>query len=231
MRIYSPHNRSGRGTLRLLHASAGLVERIINPIIGQTQLVITKGENASFCRFPATLGINELRFTVPVFTKRVVMFSVEQYANEIRSSGITLSFVNANSTFHHGSLRLESRFEENGNEISGTFQAHLKNMLLGVTIGLVMDNQQISYDRVEVKLDFELDVVGVPDILLDPIFGYTDKMRQQIEQDLAGRLSQDEIKSRISKAVTAKICTLLPVGSNLYSVKISRDAVFVKYWQ
>ncbi len=209
--------------------SVGLLERIINRALTESDLLITHGDNKSFFRLPKSLGSKEFRFSIPAFSKRILIFEVEQYPNNIRSKMITISLVNADATVPNGGLRLEIRFEENGNEIDGTFKGNLRNLVLTTGLGLAMHDGLVCYNAVDVTIDFDLEVVGLPDSLSGAVDGMTDKFRSQIAGDLKAMLQRAEIKSKISEAVTRQIGDLLPLYATLDSVSIENGALLIKY--
>jgi hypothetical protein len=209
--------------------SVGLIERMVNMAIAKTELFITAGEQESYCRLPAIFGGREYRFTVPGFSKRILFFNIEEHPENIRARNVSLTLVNANESFPNGAVRIELTFEENGGEIGGTFKGNLTDMHLSATLGPAMQGHLLTYDRVEVKLDLNLEVVGLPDSLGETVNGYVDKMKSQIADELTAILERDDIRSTASKEATDKIRTILPEGATLRSVRISENTLSIQY--
>jgi len=209
--------------------SVGLIERMVNKATAETKLLVTAGEQESYCRLPGLFGGKEYRFTVPGFSKRILFFNIEEHPENIRARNVSISLVDANESFPNGAIRIELTFEENGGEIGGTFKGNLTDLHLSASVGIALQENSLTYDRVEVKLDFNLEVVGLPDSLGETVNGYVDKMKSQIADELTSILMREEIRSTASKESTDKIRAILPENTTLRSVRIAEGTLFIQY--
>jgi hypothetical protein len=207
---------------------SAMIENLLASLLHDVELRLTRGREKSYLKMT---GGPSIRFTVPDFKKKVLLMTVEQYPNDIRSDNIEVKFVNATNEFPHGAVRLTTTFRSTGREILGTFHAKLKDMQLVAEIGLAMDKGRISYDRTRIQLNFKLDIVGIPDWLLDPIIGYSDKIKTVVESEMQKRLHSPEIKRAFSDHLTDGVRRLLPPSGKLRSLRIANNNVVVKYYQ
>jgi len=228
--------------LKTIVVPASLVSSFVNATIGQTKIHVTDGNNQSYIKFPASFGVPMRRFTAPRYSYTINLpwpipdIKINERVNDINSRSVDFALRNASAQFSNGSMRLTVQFEHQGKEILGTFHAHLRNMKLIVNLGLETRNKKISYIRNNVDVDFQcsVDLVGVPDWLeskvLDPIIGYSRKIRNSVENAVSAIFSQESTRRAFSDAITAKVQTLLGANAKIYSVKVQGGKLTVKYY-
>jgi hypothetical protein len=69
-----------------------------------------------------------------------------------------------------GALQVRVGFESAGREIKGAVGVEMSDMSLVATLGLTMFGTNLAYNTVDVDFSAEINVVGLPDNPLDPIF-------------------------------------------------------------
>ena len=207
---------------------SAMIENLLASILKDVDLRLTRGREKSYLKMK---GGPSLTFTVPDFKKKILMMTVEEYPDDIRSDRIEVTFLDATNESPHGAIRLTTTFKSSGREILGTFHAKLKDMKLVAEIGLAMDKGRITYDRTHIQLGFKLDIIGIPDWLLDPIIGYSDKIKTVVESELQKRLHSADVKKGFSEHLTEGVRRLLPPEGKLRSLRIVNKSVVVKYYQ
>ncbi|MGD8922220.1 MAG: hypothetical protein PVH24_03155, partial [Candidatus Zixiibacteriota bacterium] len=217
--------------LEVYRVSSPLVENVLNHLLGGTSILVTRGQNQSRITFPELAGKREIKFTVPDFSAQVLLFTINEYPNNIESDHIDIKLINANTTFPTGGLRLTVTFKESGREILGTFHGELKNMRMVVELGFCVDRGQISYRRVGANLEFNLKLVGLPDALLDSLLGYSEKIRRTVENTFLSHLERKDVKAAFSSALTERLMSMLPEGSKLHDVRVVRNEVVVEHYR
>jgi hypothetical protein len=229
-------------TLRLLYPgdraidsqeiSSSLIEGFVNKLLGETEIRITRGEDQSYIRLPGALGLDDVRFTIPDFRKKVAFLTIQEYPRMIESRDLTMSLINASRQHPNGGLGVTITFagEEGANEINGTFHGRLSDMRLVIQLGLTMDGSAIAYNRVHVTFDFELDLKGIPDWLFDPLFHYSDALKQAVEDNLLKLLRSPETKETFSKGLTEQVRAVIPEGDILHSLRVIDGTVVLKHY-
>lgn len=220
----------GRREIREQAISSSLLEGVLNKLIGGTRIQITRGENRSFVKLPDAMGIPNVRFTVPDFEKKVMFFNLREYPGMITSDELTMSLINASNKYPNGGLGATITFAGEGREILGTFHGKLTEVRLVLQLGLTMDEGTVTYNRVKVDFEFDLDVVGIPDWLFDPVFHYTDQLRRAVEENLSRLLEKDDTRAAFSRGITEHLRSALPEGSTLHSVRVTDNELVLKHY-
>ncbi len=156
------------GTLRVQETvlDAEGLENLIDAVVNQIEVHITTSENESSITFPAGLNIPEKKFTVP----DVHVGPLVEFANDINSNSISVELLNATPQNPIGALQVRVGFESAGREIKGAVGVEMSDMSLVATLGLTMFGTNLAYNTVDVDFSAEINVVGLPDNPLDPIF-------------------------------------------------------------
>jgi hypothetical protein len=210
---------------------ASSVEAFFSSIIGQIKIRVTRGMDASYIDFPETFGVEDVHFTVKDFVFDPWWFpTIKEYPNDINSSGITFSLENATSGYSNGLMRLVVQFEEHGREILGTWHGHMSNIRLTIDLGLSVQNGKISYYNVGVSLSFNLDMLGIPDWLADPIFGYKGDIQRTVKEKIRTVFQKEAMRQAFSDAITKKVSPFLGSNPQILSVKIRDDQLTIRYY-
>lgn len=221
----------GEREIMELTITKSLLEDFVNKLLGETSIRITQGEEASHVQLPKALGIDDITFTVPDFRKKIMFVSIHQYPSNIDSERLVLSLINADKRYPNGGLGMTIMFAGDHDQIMGTFHGRLTDMRLVIQLGLAMDDGAVTYNRVEVSFDFDLDVKGIPDWLFDPVFHYTDSLKQAVEENLKALLDKPETREAFSNGLTEQIQGVIPEGSQLHSLTVSDNDVVLKHFE
>jgi hypothetical protein len=220
---------------------ASVVSAFVNSTVGKIQIRVTDGTNASYVKFPPSLGVPQKTFTAPRFSKKINLpfvpdIKITERVNDIHSQSVSFSLQNATAAYANGSMRLGVKFEEAGKEIVGTFNGDMKKMDLTVNLGLETYNRMISYNTTNVGVSFpcEVDIAGIPDAIerwvLDPILGYTDKVRSGVVNAVKSVFAGASMRSAFSTAIMDKVGPFLGSNPKVVSVKVEAGVLKVKYY-
>jgi hypothetical protein len=228
--------------LKTAQVPASYLEMFVNGVLSKTQIHLSDGQDASYIRFPDSLGGQQYRFTVPRFKKKINMpwpipdIRVEERVEDVNSEQMTLEVVNAGQTHANGSLRLHVTLEEGGTEIRGTFHVQLRNMKLAISLGLEAQEGKISYTTHNIIVQFtcDTDISNVPawleSYVLDPLFGYTQAIREAVVGAVRAFLSQEAARAAFADALTQQLSSLLGNHPVVTSVRVENDKVTLKYY-
>ena len=209
----------------------------------ETKIRITSGENASFLVFTEDLEVNDMFFTVPDFEYTIEKIwpipdlHIFEYTNSINSADIAFSLNPSSLQFKNGFFRFSVRFEEIGSEILGTYHCQLNDMLLTIDLGLKLLNQNISYDKDNIRINFsyDLNILGLDpklkDYILTPILEYTDTIKKIIENRLRAIFTSNEMVLAFARIMDRLIEDHIDTKPFILSVNSEGDHLLIHYFR
>jgi len=232
----------GDKILKTLTVPANIVNTFVNNYIKQIKIRVTSGTNASYIDFPSSLGVQDIHFTVPNFSRSINLpwpipdIRIRERANSINSRQVSAELLNPTTGFANGSMRLTATFEESGREILGTFDCQMRNMKITVDLGLEARDHKISYNRahVPVNFTFNINVIGVPNwverYVLDPIIGYSRAIEREVERRVRAVFESESTRRAISNAITNIVAPLLGANPRILSARIQGNQLKIRYY-
>jgi len=225
----------GTTPLQTITVPAALVDAFVNSVVSQIRVHLTRGANQSFVDFPPNLNVQDVHFTIPDFVRTIdlLLFQINivEFVDDVNTNGLTFSLENAAVGFANGFMRLVATFEEAGREIRGTFAAQLSDMKLTVDLGLTALAGRVSYGNVRTRFDTDVDLVGLPDFILDPIFQYSDQIRNLVENETRKAFDSAAIRQAITAAIASTIAPLLPANARIASVRVVNGALTLEFFE
>jgi hypothetical protein len=203
------------------------IETLVDTVLKQVQVHITRGANQSFISFPDGLNIPDKKFTID----DVRIGPIVEHPNDINSNAITLDLVDASGGAPKGALRLTVKFEGNDREIKGTLGVEMNNMQLAVTLGLAMLSTAIVYDSVDVDFSANINVIGIPDNLVDGIVHYKDTIKRRVEAAVKEVLTDFLTCQKLSRSLTSVVNTLTGPNSFLADVRVAGGQLEVTFFR
>ncbi len=209
----------------------------------ETKIRITSGENASFLVFTEDLEVNDIFFTVPDFEYTIEKIwpipdlNIFEYTNSINSADIKFSLMPSSPQFQNGFFRFSVRFEEIGSEILGTYHCQLNDMLLTIDLGVMLLNQNISYDKNNIRVNFsyDLNILGLDpklrDYVLTPILEYTDTIKKSIENRLKSVFTSNDMMLPFAKIMDRLIENRMKTKPFILSANSEEHHILIHYFR
>lgn len=209
--------------LQIRNFPAHFLEAVASRLFAETRVLFQHGRNASGIRFAPALGLRDFRFTVPALDRRVSPpllpeLQIVEQITDINSSNLRLRLLPGSVANPGGTLRLEIGFEEDGEELVGSFPIHLARMKLLVELDLCCADSRISYNNVRVTFDFDTDIQPLPVWMYNPIFDFQDRLQESVRAGVRAAFEDVDTVVAITNAFsrgmetvlgsTARICTL-----------------------
>jgi len=193
----------GVGDLQLRSFPSHFLEAIASRLFAETRFVLQHGRNACAVRFAPALGLRDFGFTVPALSRRVAPpllpeIDIVEQVTDISSNSMRLRLLPGSVANPGGTLRLEAGFEEDGDELIGSFPIHLARMKLLVELDLGCSENRISFNNVRVTFDCDADIQPLPVWMLNPIFDYQERLQEAVRAGV--RAAFEDIDTR--EAVT-----------------------------
>lgn len=171
--------------LQVRNFPSHFLEAIASRLFAETSVCLQHGRNASSIRFAPALGLRDFRFTIPALERRVSPpllpeLQITEQISDINSNSIRMRLLPGSVANPGGTLRLEIGFEEDGDELIGSFPIHLARMKLLVELDLGCAENRISYNNVRVTFDFDIDIQPLPVWMYNPMFDFRDRFQEAV---------------------------------------------------
>lgn len=226
----------GTVEVKTLPLPLSLINAFIDDTVKKISIHLTSGNNASYIKFPSSMGVPNSTFTLPNFTKKILLTTIKERINDINSNSVSARLDNANSDFINGSVKFEVSFETSGREIKGTVDGHIKNMKLTVRLGLSVQNSQITYQVNNIGVDFpiSIDLVNVPGFLedlLNSITGFRNAIKSKVKDTVRNVFASSGTRQAITNALNSKIKAFLGNDTRIVSAKVQNGNLVIKYYK
>lgn len=153
------HLQSGRGIL--VNPDGSTQE------IGQSTIDFNEEAKREF-------GLKTLHFELPSLSGGGL--------SDVNSQHVEISLQGGTPKFPGGYVQFVARFEEAGKEIRGGREAHLKNIVLTLRLGLNVVQEKLALGHVEAQFPVKVDPTGILGNIADIFVDFSKKVRQKVEQ-------------------------------------------------
>ena len=200
--------------LQIRHFPAHFLEAIASRLFAETTVCLQHGRNASSIRFAPSLGLRDSRFTVPALERRVSPpllpeIQVTEQISDINSNSIRMRLLPGSVANPGGTLRLEIGFEEDGDELIGSFPIHLARMKLLVELDLGCADNRISFNNVRVTFDFDIDIQPLPVWMYNPMFDFQDRFQEAVRTGVRTAFEDVDTVESVTLGFTRGLETVL----------------------
>jgi hypothetical protein len=231
----------GTKQLKTLAVPISVINAFVNSTIKQVKIHLTDGTNRSSIKFPSSMSVPENKFTLPRYRHTFNLpwpipdITVGERVNSINSSSVQANLANARTGYVFGSFNLDVAFETSGHEISGTVNANIGNMKLGVMLGIIVENGKITYQKNNIGVSFPITInlVNVPDILedlIDGLTGFRNQIKNSVKSSIRNVFISNTTRQAITNALNSKIAPLLGSGAHIVSAKVQGGNLTIKYY-
>jgi hypothetical protein len=148
--------------------------------------------------------------------------------SDIKTKSAAVSLQASTARYPHGFVKAVVTFEEDGTEliVSAFPDAEIRGLVLTVSLGLVAENDSVSYEDVEATIPIKLEFNVVPDWLLDGLIGYSSKVRRLIESKLVDL--SETVRPMVQKEIDAALAKFIP-NAAVKGVNVTADTLVVAY--
>jgi hypothetical protein len=186
-------------TLKTIKIDNEDITNFLEPLIGmdQIRILITKGPNKSYIKFGKKLnmfGAKDIYFTIEPYKKGFWPFRIVEYPNLIASK--KLKFIIGKNC-----LILTMTFEEEDEEIKGTWNGQMSNMKVSIYLYPEVNNYSLSYSKVKTIFDFDINFKGIHNILLKKLFKVRKRFKSAVEKNLTEVFQDLQFKQAFSDSI------------------------------
>jgi hypothetical protein len=101
---------------------------------------------------------------------------------DVNSQYVEVSLQGGTPKFPGGYVQFVARFEESGKEITGKNEAHLKNIVLTMRLGLAVVQEKLALGQVEASFPVKVDPTGLLGNIADIFVDFNKKVQRAVEQ-------------------------------------------------
>ncbi|MBI2685596.1 MAG: hypothetical protein HYX27_04710 [Acidobacteria bacterium] len=218
--------------LHVRNFPAHFLEAIASRLFAETAIHLHHGRNACVVRFAPALGLRDYRFTLPSLNRRVSppllpeLDLVEQ-VNDISSNAIRLRLLPGSVANPGGTLRLEVGFEEDGEELIGSFPVHLARMKLLIELDLGCRENRISFNNVRATFDVDVDIQPLPVWMYNPIFDFQDRIQESVRAGVRSAFEDVETCHAITCGFERGMETVLGSAPRIATLQLENGQVWL----
>lgn len=215
------------GEIREVRLPLDVINRVLQGLLDKYQPSMVIDTRNCVVRYLDDGSVKEHKVAEPAqLTWKKGPFRAE--LSDIKTKSIAVSLQPANARYPHGFVKAVVAFEEDGTElvVSAFPDAEVRGLVLTVMLGLVVENDSVSYEDVEATIPIKLDFNVIPDWLLDGLVGYSSKVRKLIESKLV-ELSES-VRPMVQKEIDAAVAKFIPSAA-IKGVDVTSDALVVAY--
>jgi hypothetical protein len=215
----------GADDLQVRNFPAHFLEAIASRLLADTGVKLQHGRNASFIRFAPELGLRDFRFTIPSLERRVAPpllpeLQIVEQINDINSNAVRLRLLPGSAANPGGTLRLEIGFEEDGDELIGSFPIHFARMKLLVELDLGCVDRRISFNNVRVTFDMDVDIQPLPDWMFNPVFDFQDRLQEAVRDGIRTAFEDVDTCEAITVGFERGMETVLGSGARIATLQL-----------
>jgi hypothetical protein len=209
---------------------AHLLEALASRLLADTSVHLHHGTNACAVRFPAALGLRDFRFSVPALLRRVAPpllpeLDVYQQLSSISSNSLRLRLLPGSVANPGGTLRMEIGFEEQDEELIGSFPVHFTRMKLLVELDLGVVESRVSYNNIRVSFDFDVDIQPLPLWMYNPMFDFHDRLQEAVSAGIRAAFSDIDTREALSNGFQQGLEPVLGADARVATVQLENGQV------